>query len=321
MGREEKMQSTKFVPAYACWLAYFCAIASVWLTFHYPIHAETLWNGLAAHIISTVCIFCFSFYYSNTSIYDPFWCYIPITLAIGWMSKPSQPSQRAYLAVVLLIVWCARYAIQFPWTGWLSGISHEDWRYVEIAKKTGSNTPLYWLASLISLHLTPTLLVFVAISPVERVFSRDAASSLPFNQMDLLGVVVCLAAILLQHFADTTLFQFRAKAYGSGKGLDYKSNNKKICQNGVWKYSRHPNYYGETLFWLGLAIIAYAGKTEVSVTNYDHVRDWIGAVIILGFFRVSAHLTDQRMLKNRGDKYQHVMDTVSPLIPFPTWLP
>ena len=68
-------------------------------------------------------------------------------------------------------------------------------------------------------------------------------------------------------------------------------------------------------------LIAYAGKTEVSVTNYDHVRDWIGAVIILGFFRVSAHLTDQRMLKNRGDKYQHVMDTVSPLIPFPTWLP
>jgi steroid 5-alpha reductase family enzyme len=309
MGREEKMDSTKYVPASICWLAYCVALVSVFLTFHFPVYSDALWNGLFAHSISTVVIWMFSYSWSNTSIYDPFWTYMPIFIAIGWMSgAPNGPSLRGYIALILLIVWCARYAIQFPWSGWTRGISHEDWRYVEIAKKTGSNTVFYWLASLVSLHLTPTLLVFWALSPVERVFSRGAVNSLELGQLDYFGIAVCISAMLIQHSADSTLFRFRARVYGTSKDLDYKSTNKKICQEGLWKYSRHPNYFGECLFWLGLSIIAYAGEIDISP-----FRAWSGSIVMFIFFRVSAHLTDQRMLINRGKKYQHVMDSVSPL--------
>ena len=153
---------------------------------------------------------------------------------------------------------------------------------------------------------------------MEREFSRTAATSIPINNIDVAGVVVCVTAIAIQHFADTTLFQFRTKVYGTNTGLDYKSTSKKICTAGLWRWSRHPNYFGESFFWFGIALLARAGESGDGAGLF---RAWFGAVVMLLFFRVSAYLTDQRMLKNRGAKYQKVMDTTSPLILFPTWLP
>jgi steroid 5-alpha reductase family enzyme len=87
---------------------------------------------------------------------------------------------------------------------------------------------------------------------MQRVWTKgkEAATTTPFGSAtDIAGVIVCLFAMLIQHSADSTLFKFRAKAYGSSDKLDYKSSSKKICQEGLWKFSRHPNYFGEVLFW------------------------------------------------------------------------
>ena len=88
-------------------------------------------------------------YVLQHSIYDPAWCYFPIGMCIGWMSYAGfNVNFRGMAALILIVLWCVRYAVQFPWTGWFTGIEHEDWRYIEMAKRTGSNTVLYWIASL-----------------------------------------------------------------------------------------------------------------------------------------------------------------------------
>ena len=115
--------------------------------------------------------------FSNTSIYDPAWCYFPIGMCIGWMNYANfNVTVRAMSAFILIILWCVRYAVQFPWTGWFSGIEHEDWRYIEMAKRTGSNTILYWIVSLTSLHITPTLLVFAGMTPLVEVLTKEATA-------------------------------------------------------------------------------------------------------------------------------------------------
>ena len=341
MGREETMASTRFVPPWACYAAYGTALATIYFTFRAAPYGPLmpLMNGLAAHTLATCVLWVWSYCWSNTSIYDPAWCWFPIALGLGWIAHVSSQQQgpnamfsaspRGQLALGLIVLWCLRYSWQFPWTGWTTGIHKEDWRYVKIADKTGSNTRLYWLASLISLHLTPTWLVFAALSPMERVWSAGRAEGVPelfSNSADAVGLFVSVTAILIQHSSDMTLYHFRRKAYGTTKNLDYKSSSKKICREGLWKWSRHPNYFGECLFWLGLACLASGGEggfraTSVSGTWTDLFRAWGGAALMFGFFRVSAHLTDQRMLENRGQKYLKVMSEVSPLVPWFTWLP
>ena len=72
-----------------------------------------------------------------------------------------------------------------------------------------------------------------------------------------------------------------------------------------------------------LACGAEGGWAAASVSGSRGAlcRAWGGTALMFAFFRVSAHLTDQRMLVNRGGKYAKVMRETSPLIPFPTWLP
>ena len=80
----------------------------------------------------------------------------------------------------------------------------------------------------------------------------------------------------------------------------------------MWRYSRHPNYFGEALFWCGIGLAGIAS---------DAGRPWYvgasGGLVMLFFFRVSAYLTDCRMLETRGPEYAAVMRQVSGLIPMP----
>ena len=87
MGREEKMEgTTKYVSPAICWLTYICAFATIAYLFKYPIYEnDAYWNGLAAHIISTLVIYVFSYTFGNSSLYDPAWAFLPCGLALGWV--------------------------------------------------------------------------------------------------------------------------------------------------------------------------------------------------------------------------------------------
>ena len=205
MGREEVMESTRYVSDSVCWLCYAATLATIVFMFleeeRLP-YNDKYWNGFLIHSASTVTIFCFSFVYSNTSLYDPAWCILPIAMGAGWMlTGEGSPSTRGLIAWALLWIWFARYNISWPWDGWVHGIKTEDWRYIETAKVTGSGTPLYWLASLFSLHLTPTWLVFFALGPVEKVWTRGGECTL--GMFDFIGVEICVLAVSIQVSART----------------------------------------------------------------------------------------------------------------------
>jgi len=295
---------------------------------------------MMAHCEATVVIFCFSFVFGNTSLYDPAWCVLPIVLSVGWMLQQHYlddennesgigASARAVYTLFLLVIWYARYHNQFPWDGWTKGIDTEDWRYVDMAKKVNHNPILYWILSLLSLHLTPTLLVWCALSPVRTVFVPSTTTPIsfspPLGPRDALAVLVCLGAIMWTKVADDQLRDFRRSLYGDTANLDTSSSSKEILRTGLWKYSRHPNYFGEASFWLGVALIGWADKGDTNELAVDSSSsswmqaiidsNWTGSMIMFVFFRVSAHLTDLRMLKNRGDGYKRVMCEVSALVP------
>ena len=164
---------------------------------------------------------------------------------------------------------------------WL-GSRHEDWRYADLRAKLGRG---YWPFSLVSLHLTPTLLVFGALAPAARVvLLGDTAPAL--NALDALAVLLSLASLVVEAVADETLARHRA------------AGETKTCVAGLWQRSRHPNYFGECAFWCSLSLFAQAAG----------VLTWrlcLGPLALCAFFRfASVPLMDQRNADKRPDYAQ-----------------
>jgi steroid 5-alpha reductase family enzyme len=245
-------------------------------------------------LFATLMIFVFSVIFDNSSVYDPFWSVAPMGLAFYWLVSgwsPEELNWRALAAVTLVILWGTRLTWNFL-SGW-GGMRHEDWRYVEFRERTGR---AYWLMSLLGFHLVPTAIVLIACLPVYVACSRPG----PVGAMDVAAVLVTVIGITIEAVADA---QLRAAVKSGGLG-------DQTFRGGLWRFSRHPNYFGEIVFWWGIFLFALGAGLEFWWTG-------VGAVCVtLLFLLVSLPLIETRMATRRDD-YERVVAETSRLIPFP----
>ncbi|MDX1460702.1 MAG: DUF1295 domain-containing protein [Xanthomonadales bacterium] len=246
---------------------------------------------LTADVVATLVVFAFSCWYGNASTYDPYWSVIPMLIVLHWavtdVSGAAVPV-RQWLVVGLVWAWGAR--LTWNWIERWQGLGDEDWRYVLLRSECGER---YFLVNLFGIHLLPTLLVFAGVLASWPALA-DARNDL--NWLDLLAAVVTFIAICLEESADRQLRRHRA------------SGDAGRLQSGWWARSRHPNYFGEVLFWWGLYLFALAA-------NPGWWWSGIGALAITVLFvTVSIPMMDRRMLK-RDPAYQRVMDRLPAMIP------
>jgi steroid 5-alpha reductase family enzyme len=124
------------------------------------------------------------------------------------------------------------------------------------------------------------------------------------------GAATTLAGILLERMADKQMDKFVANQRTNSEN-DKDDKEKPVMRTGLWAFSRHPNYLGEFVFWLGLWIFGGALFDSLSVA---------GPVLMLGLFLlVSIDLMEQRQLKRRGKAYADYISEVPALIPFTKW--
>ena len=97
--------------------------------------------------------------------------------------------------------------------------------------------------SFVGIHMMPTLIVFLACLPL---YPALAAGREPFGHLDIAAFVVTLGAIWLEARADKQLKRYR----------DSSPQQQEFLRSGLWAWSRHPNYCGEILLWIGVALIA-----------------------------------------------------------------
>ena len=255
-----------------------------------------LWNMFWADLAATVAIFVFSRLYKNSSFYDAYWSVIPPLMALYWtMAATAQgiDMTRAWLVVILVWLWGVRLTAN--WATFWPGLEHEDWRYGPIKTNAGK-----WnaLADFSAIHLFPTVIVFAACLPIYAAVAMDAR---PLNALDYLAAAVTLIAILIELVSDIQLHRF----------LTHRKPGE-IMKTGLWALSRHPNYFGEWLFWAGLALFGLAAVPSAWW--------WVlpGAIAMLVMFLVaSIPMIDKRSVERRPE-YQAHMARVSGFVP---WFP
>jgi steroid 5-alpha reductase family enzyme len=249
-----------------------------------------------ADIAATIIVFAASMIFNNSSIYDPYWSIAPLPIAFFWAfnAVPYNANMFRQIAVlVLLTVWAIRltYNCMQRW----KNIKHEDWRYADIRRNTGS---FYWPVSFLGFHLFPTIIVFLGCLSL---FPALSSGTNHFGILDIIAILVTGSAIFIEATADRELKIFISK----------RGNSEETINRGLWAYSRHPNYFGEVLFWWGLYLFALSANPA-----YWYLI--IGPVAItLMFVFVSVPMMDKHMLSKR-QSYIRNMETVPALIP---WFP
>ena len=205
-----------------------------------------------------------------------------------------QSGPRAYLVFTIVVLWALRLAGHIYFDR-LRGGKPEDGRYVALrthwGKQADRNFFFYFQAQawLVPLFLLPPLVV--------------AGSSVPFpSWQDVLGVTLALGAIAGERLADRQLARFR----------ENPDNKVKVCQSGLWRYSRHPNYFCEWLHWSAYAVWGL-GAPAYGLT-------WVGVVLMYLFLRFFTGIphTERQSLKSRGQAYRTYQQTTNAFFP---WTP
>ncbi len=239
---------------------------------------------LIADVVATIVVWAFGLLYENVSVYDPYWSVFPPIAFLLWAFYTGVWS----LPVILLLVatWYWGWRLTRNWAITFKGIGHEDWRYT---KYRSLHPALFHLINFFGLNMVPTLVVFAAMLPGLKLFepgnlvytlSAEGGLYSVSGAVLILGFLVCLSSATIQLIADKQSHDFRAAHPGE------------VCNVGLWKHGRHPNYFGEIQFWWGIWIM-YAALNGF---------DWfiLGPIAMTALFLgISIPLMEQRQLANK----------------------
>lgn len=243
-------------------------------------------NLLIADIVATVITFIFSLVLGNASVYDPYWSVQPIVILIAFALNAELTPLRLLLLVAVCF-WGVRLTANWAYT--FHGLKHQDWRYTMLSEKTGV---FYPIINFLGIHLVPTLIVYGCVIPA--VYAMLYSAELCFGSI----IFFCLSigATVLQGVSDLQMQRFRRKKTGG------------FIRNGLWKYSRHPNYLGEILMWWGVALSVISAFPTAWYLG-------IGAFAnTLLFLLVSIPMADNRMSQRPGfDEYKNQTRMLLPI--------
>jgi steroid 5-alpha reductase family enzyme len=200
--------------------------------------------GLAALVAGVLVAGCWlvSLPKRDASIVDPLWPMIFVATAWSlWLWGDGAGGGRAWLMLVMVSAWGLRLGAHL--TARKRG-APEDFRYQALRRRLEP----FWLWSLLVVFVLQGGLTVVVSLPVQAVLGDPDPRRLGW--LDLAGAAVWAVGLVLESVSDEQLRRFKADAANRGCVMD----------RGLWRYSRHPNYFGDSVVWWGIwAVAAAAG--------------------------------------------------------------
>ena len=232
----------------------------------------------------------FSIVKKDVSIVDSLWSLMFLAAALVYVFHTDAPVTRTWLMFVLVSVWALRLSAYISWRNWGEP---EDARYREIRER---NQPNFAVKSLYLVFGLQAVLAWVISLPL----LAAAHSASPLGWLDLVGVLLFAVGWLFEAVGDWQLARFKRDPANKGEVLD----------TGLWRYTRHPNYFGNACLWWGLFLVALAGGGWWSVV----------APLLMTFLllRVSGVTLLEKDISERRPAYQDYVRRTSAFIP---WFP
>ena len=200
------------------------------------LHATAL--GLGAGALLALTVWTASVPKRDVSIVDSAWGFLVLVPALVVAAVLPQTGPRTAAVLGLATLWAVRLSIYIAWR---HRGQPEDRRYQAIRRR---NDPHFQWKSLYLVFGLQALLGWLVAAPL----MAAVASPAPWNGLDVLGLALAAFGLLFEAVADAQMARFRADPGNRGRVMD----------RGLWRFSRHPNYFGECCLWWGLWLVAAA---------------------------------------------------------------
>lgn len=198
---------------------------------------EVVFLQLCAVILYGSLWFIMSLMLRRNDVADIAWGIGFIVLALVAQLATSNGSSRANFLLALVIVWGVRLSLHIGIRNWGKA---EDSRYRKWREEWGSNAAV---RSYFQVFLLQGILVVVVLLPATYVLAQQDSA---LTVLDAIGASIWLVGFVFEAVADLQLVRFKRDP----------GNRGRVITSGLWKYSRHPNYFGELTLWWGVWLIA-----------------------------------------------------------------
>ena len=196
------------------------------------------WYGLIVALMLPLLTWIVSLFKGDVSIVDSLWSLIFLGLCLTWFMAFEYTTLRSAAVLALVALWALRLSAYITWRNHGEG---EDTRYQAMRRKYSPN---FTLKSLFIVFLLQGSIALVVAIPLLAAIT----GSRPLNLFDGLATALVLFGIAFESIADAQLAAFKARPGNHGRVMD----------KGLWRYTRHPNYFGECCVWWGFYLFAVA---------------------------------------------------------------
>jgi steroid 5-alpha reductase family enzyme len=224
---------------------------------------------------------------ADVSIVDSLWSLMFLALCTTYFVLTDSTTVRGMVVLALVTLWALRLSAYVTWRNWGQP---EDARYQAIRRK---HSPNFAVKSLWIVFLLQGALAWVISLPL----LAAVAGGTPLNLLDAVAAVLVLSGVLFESIADAQLAAFKAVPANQGQVMD----------KGLWRYTRHPNYFGECCVWWGFYLFAVSAGGWWSI-----ISPVLMTVLLL---RVSGVALLEKDIAERRPAYRDYMQRTNAFIP------
>jgi steroid 5-alpha reductase family enzyme len=229
----------------------------------------------------------------NVSIVDLFWGFGFVLTAGFYFIKTDGFEPRKILLMILVTIWGIRLSAYLVRRNLGKG---EDFRYKKFRKDYGEKR--YWWISFFQTFLLQGILMWLISAPL--LGAQYYGQTNPLNILDFISIAFWIIGFSFETIGDYQLELFKADPLNKGKVLD----------KGLWRYTRHPNYFGDSSVWWGYGFLCLASGSYLPI---------LGSILMTALIiKVSGVALLEKNLTAQKPQYKEYIEKTSPFIP---WFP
>ncbi len=229
----------------------------------------------------------------NVSIVDPFWGFGFVLVAVYYYSYAEGNPLRTKVVLLLVTVWGLRLFTYLLWRNWGK---EEDYRYQQFRKDYGAKR--YWWFSFFQVFLLQGFLLWLISTPV--LAAMYFGKGIALNALDYIAILVWSIGFIFEAGSDYQLVKFKSNSKNKGK----------LLTTGFWKYTRHPNYFGDATVWWAFGLFSIAVGSYIPILS-SILMSWL-------IVKISGVAMLERTLKHTKPEYKDYIERTNAFIP---WFP